>query len=99
MQKVNKNAAKSPQFRTPQRNLGHVCGQIEPSSREGYRYVINFIDEYSSMLFTYFMHTKDEASQALKSFLADITPYGQIKEVHSDNGTEYTNKFFQTNPE
>jgi len=45
------------------------------------------------MLFTYFMHTKDEASQALKSFLADIAPYGRVKEVHSDNGTEYTIKF------
>jgi len=72
-----------------------VCGPIEPSSREGYRYIINFIDEYSSMLFTYFMHTKDETSQALKSFLADIAPYGQPKEVHSDNGTEYTNKVFK----
>ena len=47
------------------------------------------------MLFTYFMHTKDEASQALKSFLADIAPYGRVKEVHSDNGTEYTNKVFR----
>jgi len=53
MQKVNKNAAKSPQFRTPQRNPGHVCGPIEPSSREGYRYVINFIDEYSKGHFTH----------------------------------------------
>ena len=47
------------------------------------------------MLFTYFMHTKDETSQALKSFLADIAPYGRVKEVHSDNGTEYTNKVFK----
>jgi len=43
----------------------------------------------------YFMHTKDETNQALKSFLADIAPYGRPKEVHSDNGIEYTNKVFK----
>ena len=72
-----------------------ICGPIEPQSHEGYRYVINFIDEYSSMLFVYFLRSKDEASQALKAFLADVAPYGRPKEIHSDNGTEYMNKTFQ----
>ena len=35
----------------PQRVHTDVCGPIEPQSREGYRYIINFIDEYSSVLF------------------------------------------------
>lgn len=72
-----------------------ICGPIDPQSRDGYRYVINFIDEYSSMLFVYFLRTKDEASQALKAFLADVAPFGHVKEIHSDNGTEYTSRTFQ----
>jgi hypothetical protein len=72
-----------------------LCGPIEPCSQDGYRYMINFIDEYSSMLFVYFLRSKDQAHNALKMFLADTAPIGQVKEIHSDNGTEYTNKTFQ----
>jgi hypothetical protein len=43
----------------------------------------------------YFLHTKDEASQALKQFLADIAPFGTPKELHSDNGSEYTGRTFK----
>ena len=72
-----------------------ICGPIEPQSREGYRYVINFVDEHSSMLFVYFLQSKDEASQGLKAFLADVAPFGYPKEIHSDNGTEYVKTFQQ----
>lgn len=72
-----------------------LCGPIEPSSKEGYRYVINFIDEHSSMLFVYFLRSKDDASQALKNFLADVAPIGRPLEIHSDNGGEYLSQAFQ----
>jgi hypothetical protein len=72
-----------------------ICGPIQPQSSEGHRYIINFIDEYSSLIFVYLLRTKDEASQALKQFLADIAPFGTPKEVHSDNGTEYTSRTFR----
>ena len=72
-----------------------ICGPISPKSREGYNYIINFVDEYSSMVFVYFLRTKDEASTALKSLIADVAPIGKISEIHSDNGAEYMSKSFQ----
>ena len=52
-----------------------ICGPINLTSREGYKYVIDFIDEASSMLFVFFLRTKD----ALKQLLADVAPAGCIK--------------------
>ena len=54
--------------------------------------VIDFIDEASSMLFVFFLRTKD----ALKQLLADVAPAGCIKEIHSDNGGEYKSQAFET---
>ena len=73
-----------------------LCGPINPKSREGYKYIINFIDKASSMLFVYFLRTKDEAFVALKQLKADVAPIGRVKEIHSDNGGEYISKAFET---
>ena len=72
-----------------------ICGPILPTSREGFKYIINFIDEYSSMLFVYFLRSKDEAHIAFKQFIADVAPIGRITEVHSDNGGEYISQAFK----
>ena len=47
------------------------------------------------MIFVYFLRSKDEASTALKNLIADVSPIGKIRELHSDNGTEYMSKSFQ----
>ena len=73
-----------------------ICGPINPTSREGYKYIINFIDEASSMLFVYFLRTKDEAYIAPKQLIGDVAPIGHIKEIHSDNGGEYISQAFET---
>ena len=67
----------------------NICGPINPTSLKGYKYVINFIDEVSSMLFVYLLCTKDEAYIALKQLIANVTPISRIKHIHSDNGGEY----------
>ena len=72
-----------------------VAGPIDPRSREGFRYIINFVDEYSSMIFVYFLRSKDESHTALKQFIADVSPIGHIKEIHSDNGGEYLSEQFR----
>ena len=46
-----------------------ICVPILPTSREGFNYIVNFIDEYSSMLFVYFLHSTDEAHIAVKQFI------------------------------
>ena len=66
-----------------------------PRSREGYSYIINFVNEHSRMIFVNFLRSKDEASTALKNLTADVSPIGKIKEIHSDNGAEYMSKSFQ----
>ena len=97
MTRLPKSSDDPPKYATKPLDRVHtdVCGPIEPASKEGYRYIINFIDEYSSMLFIYPLRTKDEAAQALKNFLADVAPIGRPKEIHSDNGGEYNCQAFQ----
>lgn len=79
-----------------QRVHSDLQGPIGPPSREGHRYIVNFVDEYSSMLFTYFLRSKDEAATAFKQFLSVVAPIGQVKELHSDNGGEYIGRHFQS---
>ena len=77
-----------------QRVHSDVCGPISPQSRGGHHYMINFIDEYSSMMFTYPLRHKSDSHTALKQLLADVAPIGRIKEIHTDNGGEYTSSKF-----
>ena len=72
-----------------------ICGPIKPASHSGHMYLINFVDEFSSMLFTYPLRSKDEAYVALKQFVADVAPIGTVKEIHSDNGGEYVGQSFK----
>ena len=43
----------------------------------------------------YFLKAKSDAVQATEKYLADVAPYGTVKCIRSDNGTEFTNKEFQ----
>ena len=72
-----------------------LAGPISPPSREGHRYVISFTDDFSGVTFVYFMKTKDESVQRAERFLADSAPYGKVKCLRSDNGTEFTSNVFQ----
>ena len=72
-----------------------VCGPITPVSQGGFKYIMNFVDEYSSMLFVYFLRSKDETHIALQNFISDVAPIGKIKEIHDDNGGEYTGEQFR----
>lgn len=73
-----------------------LCGPIEPADKDGYRYVIAFTDDYSGMIFPYFLKAKSYAAQATEKFIADVAPYGKIKCIRSDNGTEFTGQEFQS---
>ena len=66
-------------------------GPVTPSSVDGFRYFVTFIDEYSSHECGKFMRTKNEVYRKFKDYLADyVTPCI----LRSDNGTEYTNRKF-----
>lgn len=72
-----------------------LAGPITPVARDGLRYDMLFVDDYSDVIFTYFLQKESDAIRATKRFLADIAPYGNVKQLRSDNGTECTANDFQ----
>ena len=68
-----------------------VVGPIAPSSVDGFRYFVTFIDDYSSHACVKFMRHKNEALQNFKEYIAEN---GTPRILRSDNGTKYTNKSF-----
>ena len=72
-----------------------LAGPIQPLRKEGYRYVINFIDDYSGFITFHFLKHKSDTLLAIKKYLADITPQGHVKCLRTDNGTEFTSETFQ----
>ena len=72
-----------------------LAGPIEPEAKDGFRYVLSFTDDYTSVVFVYFLKVKSDTAKATEKFIADTAPYGKIKCIRSDNGTEYTGGKFQ----
>ena len=88
-----------------------LAGPVDPVAKEGYRYAMIFVDDYSSCSFTYFLKEKSDAVKATEKFFADTSPYGKIKtlnfdteiipngdteRIRSDNGGEYISEEFKT---
>ena len=55
-----------------------LCGPITPVAREGFRYALAFVDDYSGATFVYFLKQKSDAAKGLLKYLADSAPYGKI---------------------
>ena len=76
-----------------------LAGPITPLTKEGFRYVINFVDDFTGACFIYLLRDKSDATTALEKFLCDIAPYGKIEYVvtrfRSDNGGEFTANSFK----
>ncbi len=72
-----------------------LAGPVATESIDGYKYVQSFTDDYSSAVFVYFLKKKSDTVQATEKFLADVSPYGKVKCIRSDNGTEFTCGDFQ----
>jgi transposase InsO family protein len=66
------------------------------SSMSGYVYYISFIDDYSRNTWLYFLKSKDEFFNKFKEFKALIENLSEIKIkiLRSNNGGEYTSKYF-----
>lgn len=72
-----------------------LAGPIKPIAREGFQYAISFTDDYSGIVFIYFLKHKNQATKAFEKFLADCAPHGKVKCLRSDMGTEFTCSEFQ----
>lgn len=68
---------------------------MQTQSLEGFKYAQSFTDDYSGTMMVYFLKSKCDTVQATEKFLADIAPYGEIKCIWSDDGTEFTSKSFK----
>ena len=72
-----------------------LAGLIQPLAKDGYKYVINLIDDYSGLTMLYFLKHKSDTLFTTKKYLADIAPYGHVKCLRMDNGTEFPSEPFQ----
>lgn len=74
-----------------------VVGPIKPVSRQGWRYAVTFIDDYSRFCWMGFLRSKDEVLVTFKKFVAaaqnklDCT----VSTLRSDWGGEYISQDFQ----
>ena len=72
-----------------------LAGPIEPETKEGFKYSAVFVDDYSGAVFLYLLKSKSDTIVAVQKFLSDVSPYGNVKCIRSDNGTEFTNSDFR----
>ena len=67
-----------------------LAGPIQSLAKDGYKYIINFIDDYSGLTMLYLLKHKSDTLLATKKYLAGIAPYGHVKCLWTDNGMEFT---------
>nr|GEY83515.1 hypothetical protein [Tanacetum cinerariifolium] len=71
-----------------------LCGPMRIQSVNEKRYVLVFIDDYSWYTWVFFLHSKDEASEVIISFIkkTQVNLQLQFQRVRTDNGTKFKNK-------
>nr|GEZ47021.1 copia protein [Tanacetum cinerariifolium] len=71
-----------------------LCGPIRVESINGKRYVLVVVDNYSWYTWVFFLHSKDEASDVIISFIkkTQVNLQLQVQRVRTDNGTEFKDK-------
>nr|GEW58760.1 retrovirus-related Pol polyprotein from transposon TNT 1-94 [Tanacetum cinerariifolium] len=71
-----------------------LCGPMRVESINGKRYVLVVVDDYSRYTWVFFLHSKDEASEVIISFIkkTQVNLQLQVQRVRADNGTEFKNK-------
>nr|GEZ79500.1 retrovirus-related Pol polyprotein from transposon TNT 1-94 [Tanacetum cinerariifolium] len=71
-----------------------LCGPIRIESLNRKRYVLFVVDDYSRYIWVFFLHSKDEASEVIISFIkkTQVNHQLQVQRVRTDNGMEFKNK-------
>ena len=55
-----------------------LAGPVDPVAKEGFRYAMSFVDDYSGTNMIYFLKKKSDSVAATERFLADCAPYGKV---------------------
>nr|GEX00631.1 putative ribonuclease H-like domain-containing protein [Tanacetum cinerariifolium] len=71
-----------------------LCGPMRIESINGKRYVLVVVDDYLQYTWVFFLHSKDEASEVIISFIkkTQVNLQLQVHRVRTDNGMEFKNK-------
>nr|GEW44109.1 hypothetical protein [Tanacetum cinerariifolium] len=71
-----------------------LCGSMRVQSINEKRYVLVAVDDYSWYTWVFFIHSKDEASEVIISFIkkTQVNLQLQVQRVQTNNGTEFKNK-------
>ena len=76
LNKAKKNPVPKYSYTKATRTLDTVhtdnLGPIDPIAEDGHRYAIGFVDSFSRYLKIYSTKTRDEATEKLERFIADI---------------------------
>ncbi|CAH2083649.1 unnamed protein product [Euphydryas editha] len=75
-----------------------ICGPMETLSCSGMKYYITFIDDYTRVVYVYFMENKTKVLDIFKDYKNKVENHcsQKIKVLRTDNGTEYCNTPFET---
>ena len=73
-----------------------LAGPIDPVAKDGYKYALSFVHDYTGINIVYFLKQKSDTLEATEKFLSDTAPFGKIKRLRSDNGSEFTSKNFKS---
>nr|GEU35573.1 retrovirus-related Pol polyprotein from transposon TNT 1-94 [Tanacetum cinerariifolium] len=71
-----------------------LCGPMRVQSINGKRHVLVVVYDYSRYTCVFFLHSKDEASDGIISFIkkTQVNLQLQVQRVRTNNGTEFKNK-------
>ena len=58
-----------------------LAGPIDPTGRDGFKYALSFVDDFSGIIMVYFLKSKGDAPEALEQLLADCAPFGNLCHV------------------
>lgn len=75
-----------------------VCGPITPTTIDGNRYFVTFIDEFTHYTVVYLLRHKSDVFKMFKDFLAKSEAHFNLKLAHlnCDNGREYLSNEFKS---
>ncbi|GKB17266.1 putative RNA-directed DNA polymerase, partial [Tanacetum coccineum] len=75
-----------------------VWGPYKITSRDGFRYFLTIVDDFSRAVWVYMLKGKDDVYDSIINFVQMITNQFEtnVKIFRSDNGTEFTNNRFQS---
>ncbi|PIK35791.1 hypothetical protein BSL78_27378 [Apostichopus japonicus] len=95
---VNSRSRKLDAKATTPLELVHtdLAGLINPVAKDGFKYAATFTDDYSGAIYVYFIGNKGDTALVLEKFLADCAPYGKVKCIRPDNGSEFTGNAFES---